>query len=100
MGTFHVKYDEIHAETAKMRRHLATDVVGRVQTEYRQIQSQIRQVDGAATAALIEAMNENCNKVVTAAQTMERLLSFMSNSARQIEASESQIARAFRTVRR
>ena len=95
-----MKYDEVQAETAKLRKYLSSNVVSRVNTDYRQMQSQLRQVDGAATASMQQTMNVNCQKAAEAAAVLDKLLQFMSNSARQIELSESQIARTFKMIRR
>ena len=100
MGTIHIKYDEVYAETAKLKGHLASNVVARADAEYRQMQSNLRNVDGAASAAYSDFIEENRRKTAIAANTIVKLLDFMENSARQIEASEQRIARAISTARR
>ena len=100
MGTYNINYEEVNAEIRRLRNHLASSVINPSEREYRQIQTTLRQVDGAATAEFQEAMNENREKTVAAAMTLERLLSFISNTSRQIQTSENQIARSFNIIRR
>ena len=99
MRTIQINYDAVNAETTKLRRQ-QTDLVDQVNTQYRQIQSELRQVDGAANAQLIEAMEVNCQKAIAASKTLDRLITFISGASRQVEAGEQRIARVFTTTRR
>ena len=100
MSTFHVNYDEVYAETERMKRHIITDIIGQTTREYRQIQSMLRQVDGATTASLSSALEANCQVTIEAARTLERLVDFINNSTRQIEMSEQRMARIIASTRR
>jgi len=101
MRTIQVNYDEVNSKVAQLRSHTTSNIVAPIQGEYRQLQTNIRQaVDGATCASFEEAMNENQQKAVAASSVLERLLSFMSNSSRQIQATEDQIARVFNATRR
>ena len=100
MRTIQVNYEAVNAKIAQLRGHITSSIISPVESEYRQIQSNLRQVDGEACAGLQEAVNENRQKALAAASVLERLLSFMSNSSRQIQLTEEQIARAFSTARR
>lgn len=93
MGTIHVKYDEVYAETEKLRNHISSNIMNRVNAEYRQMQSQLSHVDGAANAQLKEVLDANMQKTILAAETLDKLLQFISDSAKQIEISEQRIAR-------
>jgi len=99
MKTIHVKYDEVYAEVGKMR-GAAAGMVDRVNAEYLQIQSQLGRVDGATNAALMQVMQANCQKAITAADTLDKLLEFILSSTKQIEVSEQQIARAMTAGKR
>ena len=99
MRTIQINYEAVNTETAKLRRQ-QTDLVDQVRTQYRQIQGELRRVDGAANAQLMEAMDINCQKAVSACATLERLLSFISGASRQVETSEQRIAHVFTTTRR
>ena len=95
MRTIQVKYDEVYAETERLRAHISSNITSRANTEYRQIQSTLRsQVDGATNARLTEAMEANRQKTLEAANILDKLLLFISASARQIEINERRIARS------
>jgi len=94
MGTIHVKYDEVYAEVAKLKSNLISNVVGRADADYRQIQMNLSRMDGAANAMLMEVMQENYRKTLMTADTMDKLLDFIATSTKQIEINEQRIARA------
>ena len=100
MSQILVNYEAVNEEIARLRAHMTANVVDAVNTEYRQLQTNLRQADGETNAAYQEALEINREKALVAASTMERLLSFMFNSARQIQISEEQIARSFGGTRR
>ena len=100
MGTIQVNYDEVNAEIRRLRSHLTSQITSPINNEYRQIQSNLRQVDGATNANFREAMDENQRKTIVAANILDRLLHFIANSSRQIQINENQIARSFNASRR
>jgi uncharacterized protein YukE len=100
MGTYNVNYDEVNAEVRRLRNHVSSNIINQANTEYRQIRNYLREVDGATCESFTAAMDQNCEKTVAAARVLERLLSFISNSSRQIQINEEQIARSFRLTRR
>ena len=100
MKTIHVKYSEVYAEAAKLKQHVANDIRNYVDSEYRQIQMQLRSVDGAANARLQEAMVLNRQKAVDAANILDELLDFICTSTRQIEIAEQRIERVFLSSRK
>ena len=100
MRTIHVRYDEVYAETTKLRSYLASNVVGRADAEYRQIQSNLSRMDGATNAALMEVMEANHQKTLVTADTVDKLLDFIATSTKQIEMNEQRIARAMSASRK
>ena len=100
MRTIHVKYDEVYAETAKFKGHLASSVVARADADYRQIQSNLSRMDGSENATLIEVMEANYMKTLVTADTVGKLLDFIETSTRQIEMNEQRIARAMSAGRK
>jgi len=94
MGTIHVKYDEVYAETAKLKSYLASNVVARADADYRQIQSNLSCMDGSANDMLMEVMEANYLKTLVTADTAYKLLDFIETSTRQIEINEQRVARA------
>ena len=100
MGTIQVKYDEVYGETERLRGHVSSNIVNKTNVEYRNLQSLLARVDGATNANLREAMEVNRKKTLEAANILDRLLRFISNSARQIEINEERIARVMASSRR
>ena len=100
MRTINVNYDAVNTELRNLSRHISSNVTHHVQGEYRQMQFMLRETDGATNAELQDIMGANQEKTTVAASVLERLFSFMTNSSRQIQASENQLARAFQTTRR
>jgi len=100
MGTIHVKYDEVYAETAKIKSYLTSNVLARADADYRQIQSNLNSMDGAANAMLIEVMEANYMKTLVTADTVGKLLDFIETSTKQIEINEQRIARAMSAGRK
>jgi len=99
MRTIQINYEAVNTETTKLRRR-QSDLVDQVNTHYRQIQNELRAVDGAANAQLIEALEVNCQKAMAASRTLDQLLSFISGASRQVESSEQMIAQVFTASRR
>ena len=100
MGTIHVNYEEVRAETARLRGHISSDIINRANSEYRQIQSSLRRVDGATNSNLIQFMEANHQKTVKAAAILDHLLQSIAVSATAIEIQEQKIARIFSAGRR
>lgn len=100
MQTIQVNYEALNTKLSQLRNQINTNIKNPVESEYRQLQSSLRQIDGEACAQLQEAMEANREKAIAATSVLERLLSFMSNSSKQIQIAEDQIARVFRSARR
>jgi len=100
MGTFKINYDEVNAEISRLRTALTADIINTADREHRKIQSELRQLDGAANAGFQEIIEENRAKVAAAAKALDKVLRFISNAAGQIRTSEEQLARAFRITKR
>ena len=97
MSQIKIDYNEVFTKTAKMRNQLSMSL-RQMEAEYRQVQSRLsRGTDGATAAAIGLAVNENMRKTREVAETLDKLLSFMRNSARQVELEELKIANVFRS---
>ncbi|MCL2853432.1 MAG: hypothetical protein FWE20_10455 [Defluviitaleaceae bacterium] len=59
MRTIHVKYDEVYAETARLRSQVLSGIVGQADTGYGRIQSTLNRMDGAANAQLTQVLEAN-----------------------------------------
>jgi len=100
MRTFQVNYDEVSSKIGQLQNHLRLNITNPVNQEYRQIQTSLRQADGETNFNYQAAVNENREKTIAAINILDRLLNFMTNSSRQIQTAENNIARAFQSIRR
>jgi len=94
-GEILINYDEVYRKTAEMRNHIETEL-REMDTAYRHVHSSLnRFVDGRTNAVFAEAMQVNQQKARIAAETLRNLLTFMENSARQVERAEDMHTRVF-----
>lgn len=100
MEKIQVDYNAVETKLSQMRNHITTNINAAVMQEYRQMQSNLMQVDGETQSELREATELNRQKALACTSILERLFSFMANSSRQIQVTEEKIARAFNTPRR
>jgi len=100
MRTIKIDYDAVATTLSQMQTHIKTNLTNAITDEYHQIQNNLLQVDGETQNLLQQAMELNRKKAMVCTSVMERLVSFMANSSRQMQISEEQIARAFSTPRR
>jgi len=97
-GEILIQYDEVYSKTAELRNRITSELRD-MDTAYRQAQSSLRGMDGKTNAVLIEAMAENQRKARITADTLNKLLSFIETSARQVERDEQIIKRTFARTR-
>jgi len=100
MSEISVNYREVENRIRQLRTNLNNNLLPQVNQEYRQIQSNLRQIDGSTSASYGEALVENNGKIMEACSVLNRLLSFIANSSRQIEKTDIAISRNFSTGRR
>ena len=99
MRTIKVDYEAVETKIKEMRSQIVTSIINPLESEYRQLRTNLMHVDGETCASLQEALDENCQKAIEATSVLDRVLSFMANSSRQIQMSEERIARSFGGVR-
>jgi len=99
-GQISINYEEVNTEVRRLLNHLNANIISASNTGYRQIRSELRQVDGAACASYHEIIDANQEKAAAAASVLERILITMSVASRQMQAHEQQIARSFNLIRR
>ena len=93
----HVDFTTVYSQTAALRSQVAAEI-DCMEGEYQQIQSMLDTVDSATNFALKEAMEINRQKTQLTAMTLDKLLSFMSNSTMQVETTESKIKSVFESI--
>jgi len=89
-----INYEEVYAKTAELRQRLTAEL-REMDMEYRQIQSDLRRLDGRTNAEFIEAMKMNQQKAQMTVETLTKLLTFIESSAREIERDEAMTSRIF-----
>ncbi len=92
MAAIQINYDEVYAKSTQLRKHIAEDISGNAEKEYNRIIQKLEQLDGAANAELISAIEQNKQKTLMVSKIMDKLLSFMSNSSKQVEINEQRMA--------
>ena len=89
-GRIQVNYSDVSGETAILRSQISAELAN-MEDAYSNIQSMLNEVDSAANATLKEAMEVNRRKTLIAAMILDKLLSFMSNSSKQVETTEEEL---------
>jgi len=97
-GEILINYNEVYSKTAEMRQRIQAEL-REVNATYRQTQSTLRTMDGKTNAAFMEALQENQQRIEVTADTLHKLLSFIENSAREVERNEQMHARVFNSSR-
>ena len=95
MSEISINYREVENKISQLRNRLNQNLLPQVNQEYRQIQSNLRQIDGSTAASYSEALNENNQKILEACSVLNKMLSFIANSSKQVEKSDIAIARNF-----
>jgi len=89
---------EIYAKTAHMRNRIQAQMQ-EMEVECSRIETCIRQnTDGAASAALCDTLEANKQKAYEVAETLEKLISFMTNAAKHVEMEDRKIANIFNST--
>ena len=89
-GSIQVNYTDVTSKTSEIRNRIATELAS-MEDSYHHIQSMLDDADSATNATLKATMEANREKSIIAAMTLDKLLSFMSNSSTQVEMTEQQI---------
>jgi len=89
-----ISYEEVYEKAAELRTRLTTEL-RELDTAYRQAQMTLRGLDSRTNAVYTEAMEANRIKARVTAETLEKLISFIESSTRQVERDETTISRAF-----
>ena len=92
MSEILINYEQVYSRTAALQSHINNDLLTRIENEYAQIQAMIDRTDGATNARLKEQMEANRKKYIVMMDGLNRLLSFMSNSSREFEQNEKEMA--------
>ena len=100
MSQISVNFREVENQVRELRTRLNVNLLPQVNQEYRQIKASLSSMDGAAAAEYINALDENNEKVAEACNVLNKLLSFIANSSREIEKFDIAISRNFTVIRK
>jgi len=89
-----VNYDAVHSKVRELRTRLSSELQD-MNAGYRQIQSTVQRMDSRTNAEFAELIAANQRKSQATVDTLQRLLTFVENSARETEQEERRIKQAF-----
>jgi len=93
-GQILVRYDEVYGKTAELKRRLESGL-HEMEASYTRARAALDGMDGSTNAAFSAAVEENRTKAAMTAETLMKLLSFMENSAREVERNDRMHERVF-----
>jgi hypothetical protein len=93
-GQIRVNYDEVYESISQIRSDITTKIT-EVNEQYNKLLSDAAHLDSASNAALITAIKRNVNKAEVTAELLDKLLSFINNSTKQVQFEEARIASRF-----
>jgi len=96
--TIKIDYQAVYSKTRELRARLNGELRN-MDSEYRQIQSGLRQQDSKTNATLMEVMGENQKKAQMCAEAMQHLIAFIENTTREVENQEREMRRTFDSFR-
>jgi len=89
-----INYDAVYAKARELRTRLNTELRD-MNAEYRQIQSTLGRMDSKTNAEFAEVILANQGKAQVTVETLQLLLTFIENSAREMEKEEQILKRAY-----
>jgi len=89
-----INYDAVYAKARELRTRLNTELRD-MNAEYRQIQSTLGRMDSKTNTEFAEVIIANQSKAQVTVETLQLLLTFIENSARETEQEERRIKQAF-----
>jgi len=89
-GQIRIRYTEVASQTAKFRANTISEIAN-AENSYRQIQTSLNRLDGAANAGLIRTAQLGSRKARAAGMTLDKMAHFIDISARQVDIAERSI---------
>ena len=87
-----IDYEEVYQQTGKLRERIE-QMMSQVGSDYSALQHTLDGADGKTNAALKENAELQKNKSLNTAEALLKLLTFMSDAAKQAELHDDKIAR-------
>lgn len=83
--TIKVNFDNVYQTIGELREHLDTNVLNAADSQYKEIEAMLEQVDGATNAKLITTMQMNHEKTVMVANTLQKLLLLIETATQEMQ---------------
>lgn len=88
-----VNFEAVYGRIANLRARIEKEVLAESDEQYRRIGGLLQEVDGATNAAFIIASECNRQKTETTAVTLLKLLQFIENATREVQAGDIDLSR-------
>lgn len=98
MSQINVNRAAVQSRTTQLRGEIRSSIAD-LESRYRQIKSNLGELDSATNAGVIKAAENNMKKAAIAAETLVKLFSFMENSSMQVEIQDRATASSMRVTR-
>jgi len=95
-GQIKLNYNEVYEKTAILDAQIDA-TLKQMNAEYSQLEPLLNEADGSSNAALKETIDANKKKAYTAANTLTKLLSSITSSAKSAEEMDLAIERVFQS---
>jgi uncharacterized protein with PIN domain len=89
-----INYAEVHSRTGRYTSAIRNQL-NVANQNYNQLLNSVKSLDSATNAALIEAIERNMEKATATAKILEKLLSFIDASTRQMKNQEDRMAQGY-----
>ena len=93
-----IDYQAVYTKIAQLRQQLQSEM-HQTNQAYMQIQHELGRMDGLTNATFMETMQDNRRKAEVTCDTVQKLLTFMELSAREVERNEQMHTRAFQSLK-
>ena len=89
-----VKPSEVYSKTNELRSRIQ-DKVSEMESSYSTVRSSLDGLDSASNATYIQMVERNKHKSHVVAETLDKLLSFLENSANHVEQTDKEMKGVF-----
>jgi len=97
MSEMKVQFGEVHSKTSELRSRIEERIYA-MESAYATIQSSLEGLDSASNATYIQTMERNKYKAYVMAETLNKLLAFLENSAIHVEQEDKNLGGVFNTT--
>lgn len=92
MNKMKIDFDKVYTPTQQMRNYISNNLANEINDDYRKLQRTLDSVDSQTNAILKDGVELHLQKSLKTLQTIDRLLSFIEESANLAEEQEKNMA--------